>query len=76
MWAGTGLALAWDEVSYAQSGPFSANHIRGTLLGGIIGTAVGNQIGHGRGKDVARAAGAIIGGAIGHNVSRDRQLQR
>ncbi len=36
---------------------------------------VGNQIGHGRGKDVARVAGALIGGAIGHNVSVDRQRQ-
>ena len=66
----------WEEVSYAQDGPFSSNHIRGTLLGGLVGVAVGNQIGHGRGKDVSRAAGAIIGGAIGHNVSRDRQRQR
>lgn len=64
-----------EEVSYAQEGPFSYNHVRGTLLGGLIGTAVGNQVGHGRGKDVSRAAGAIIGGAIGHNVSRDRQRQ-
>jgi uncharacterized protein YcfJ len=65
----------WEEVSYASNGPFSSNHIGGTLVGGVLGTVVGNQIGHGRGKDVARAAGAIIGGAIGHNVSRDRQRQ-
>lgn len=65
----------WEEVTYAQDGPFSYNHVRGTLLGSVIGVAVGNQVGHGRGKDVARAAGALIGGAIGHNVSRDRQRQ-
>lgn len=66
----------WEEVSYAQDGPFSSNHVRGTLLGSLVGVAVGNQIGRGRGKDVSRAAGAIIGGAIGHNVSRDRHRQR
>ena len=65
----------WQETSYASEGPFSYNHIGGTLLGSAIGVAVGNQIGHGRGKDVARVAGALVGGAIGHNVSVDRQRQ-
>jgi uncharacterized protein YcfJ len=58
-----------------SQGPFSYNHIGGTLIGGALGTVVGNQVGHGRGKDVARVAGALIGGAIGHNVSVDRQRQ-
>jgi uncharacterized protein YcfJ len=65
----------WQEERQASEGPFSYNHVGGTLLGGAIGTVVGNQIGHGRGKDVARVAGALIGGAIGHNVSVDRQRQ-
>lgn len=65
----------WQETSQASAGPFSYNHIGGTLLGGAIGTVVGNQIGHGRSKDVARVAGALIGGAIGHNVSVDRQRE-
>ncbi len=59
----------WQETSYASERPFSSNHVGGTLLGGAIGTVIGNQIGHGRGKDVARVAGAMVGGAIGHNVS-------
>jgi uncharacterized protein YcfJ len=65
----------WEETRYDSEGPFSYNHVGGTLLGGAIGTVVGNQIGRGRGKDVARVAGALIGGAIGHNVSVDRQRQ-
>jgi uncharacterized protein YcfJ len=65
----------WQETSYASEGPFSYNHIGGTLLGSTLGVVVGNQVGHGRGKDVARVAGALIGGAIGHNVSVDRQRQ-
>jgi uncharacterized protein YcfJ len=65
----------WQETSTASDGPFSYNNIGGTLIGGALGTVVGNQVGHGRGKDVARVAGALIGGAIGANVSRDRQRQ-
>ena len=65
----------WLETSTAPDGPFSYNNIGGTLIGGALGTVVGNQIGHGRGKDVARVAGALIGGAIGANVSRDRHRQ-
>ena len=66
----------WQETRAVPVGPFSPNHVGGTLLGGAIGTVVGNQIGHGRGKDVARVAGALIGGAIGHKVSVDRAQQR
>lgn len=65
----------WQETVQPSQGPFSYNHIGGTLIGGALGTVVGNQIGHGRGKDVARVAGALIGGAIGHNVSVDRERQ-
>jgi uncharacterized protein YcfJ len=66
----------WQETSHASEGPLSYNHIGGTLLGSTLGVVVGNQVGHGRGKDVARVAGALIGGAIGHNVSVDRQRQQ
>jgi uncharacterized protein YcfJ len=65
----------WQETVQASQGPFSYNHIGGTLIGSALGIAAGNQIGHGRGKDAARIAGALIGGAIGHNVSVDRERQ-
>lgn len=65
----------WQESRPVSQGPFSYNHVGGTLVGSAIGVAVGNQIGRGSGKDVARVAGALIGGAIGHNVSVDRQRQ-
>ncbi|HET8692582.1 MAG TPA: glycine zipper 2TM domain-containing protein [Steroidobacteraceae bacterium] len=65
----------WQETVQPSTGPFSYNHVGGTLIGSAIGIAAGNQVGHGRGKDVARVAGALIGGAIGHNVSVDRQRQ-
>lgn len=63
----------WEESVPVSNGPFSANHIGGTLLGGLVGGVLGNQVGDGRGRQVARAAGAIIGGAVGYNVSRDRK---
>jgi uncharacterized protein YcfJ len=66
----------WEESQPISNGPFSSNHIGATLVGGAIGTVVGNQIGRGRGKDVARVAGAILGGAIGHSVSVDRARQQ
>jgi uncharacterized protein YcfJ len=66
----------WEEVDYADDGALSSRHIGGTLVGALIGGALGNQVGDGRGRQVARAAGAIIGGAVGHNVSRERQRQR
>src|SRR5262245_18220158 len=66
----------WQETSYASDGPFSSNHVGATLLGSAIGIALGNQVGHGRGKDVARVAGAVIGGAIAHNRSVDRARQQ
>jgi uncharacterized protein YcfJ len=43
-----------------------------TILGGIIGAAVGNQVGHGDGRRAATAAGAIIGAAIGNNQAQRR----
>jgi uncharacterized protein YcfJ len=65
----------WQEARHASGGPFGYNHVGRTLVGSALGVAVGNQIGRGSGKDVARIAGALIGGAIGHNVSVDRQRQ-
>ena len=40
----------------------------GTLLGAVIGGALGNQVGNGDGRTAATIAGAVIGGKIGHDV--------
>lgn len=42
------------------------------IFGAIIGAAIGNRFGSGRGRDVATAAGAVLGGSIGHDVKRRR----
>jgi uncharacterized protein YcfJ len=53
----------------------------GTVLGAIIGGALGNQVGSGDGRKAATVAGAVIGGAIGRdqatrNDSRYEDVER
>lgn len=43
----------------------------GTILGGVAGAAVGNQIGGGNGKTVATVLGALGGAMIGNNMESD-----
>ncbi len=42
-----------------------------TGLGAVIGVAIGNQIGHGSGRDAARIGGAVIGGKAGHDIYKN-----
>lgn len=64
----------WDETRYdeggygpsAGSGGHGSRVAGSTLLGAVIGAAIGNQIGHGQGRKAATAGGAVIGAAIGH----------
>lgn len=47
-----------------------------TILGGLIGAAIGNQIGRGRGNDAATVVGGLAGAAIGANsAKRDRYTE-
>jgi uncharacterized protein YcfJ len=50
--------------------------IGGTLLGGAIGAAIGNQVGGGSGQDIATATGAVLGAAVGQNVAGDQTVTR
>jgi len=54
-----------DENGRLYRGDSTAN---GTLLGAVIGGALGNQVGKGDGRTAATIAGAVIGGKIGHDV--------
>src|SRR5262245_14958983 len=65
----------YEEVSYTEQGgnsPPPRGSAGSMILGGIIGAAVGNQIGGGDGRRAATVAGAIIGSAIGHDVAARR----
>ncbi|HWU51632.1 MAG TPA: glycine zipper 2TM domain-containing protein [Tahibacter sp.] len=46
------------------------NNTGATVLGAIIGGALGNQVGKGDGRKAATIAGAVAGGAIGNSVGR------
>lgn len=39
-----------------------------TIIGAIVGAAVGNEFGSGRGRHAATAAGAVLGGSIGRDA--------
>ncbi|HET9864042.1 MAG TPA: glycine zipper 2TM domain-containing protein [Steroidobacteraceae bacterium] len=66
----------WDETRYDDGGYSAGGHgqrVAGsTLLGAVIGAAIGNQIGHGDGRRAATAGGAIVGAAIGHQQGMRR----
>src|SRR5687768_18148498 len=38
----------WQETRPVSEGPFSYNHVKGTLFGSALGTVIGNQIGQDR----------------------------
>ena len=42
----------------------------GTVIGAIVGGALGNTVGKGDGRTAATIGGAVVGGAIGHNVAK------
>lgn len=43
----------------------------GTVLGAIVGGALGNTVGRGDGRKAATIVGAVAGGAVGHNVEKN-----
>ncbi len=46
------------------------NNAAGTVIGAIVGGALGNTVGKGDGRKAATVAGALVGGAIGNNTAR------
>lgn len=43
----------------------------GTVVGAVVGGALGNQVGKGDGRKASTVAGAVIGGAIGRRIDRN-----
>src|SRR5688572_2360883 len=54
---------------YRNSG--SGDKAARTLIGAIIGGALGNQVGDGRGRTAATIAGAAVGASVGNRSGRD-----
>lgn len=46
------------------------NNAGATILGAVIGGALGNTVGKGDGRKAATIAGAVVGGAVGNNAAR------
>lgn len=44
----------------------------GAVVGGLLGAAVGNQVGGGDGKKAATVVGAVGGAVVGNNVEKNR----
>lgn len=57
----------WQEMEHRtiSTGPRTYTP---EIFGSILGAAVGNQFGSGRGKGIATAAGALLGGSIAHDI--------
>ena len=45
----------------------------GTVVGAVVGGALGNQVGKGDGRKASTIAGAVIGGAIGRRIDRNNR---
>lgn len=73
----------WDERTNAYDAGYyrdangrlyrngSDSNTNGTLIGALIGGALGNQAGKGDGRKAATVGGAVIGGIIGNQVDRN-----
>lgn len=47
----------------------------GALIGGVVGAAVGHQIGGGSGRKAATVVGAVGGAVAGHHIEKDRNTR-
>ncbi|MEL7186692.1 MAG: glycine zipper 2TM domain-containing protein [Pseudomonadota bacterium] len=68
----TPVRECWEEMQYYSVDTRPHNGGGSTLLGAVIGGAIGHQFGSGRGNDAATVAGALIGAAVGGDAARKR----
>jgi len=62
------------DVTVTRQRPVQdSNRITGTVLGAVVGGALGHQVGGGRGKDAATVVGAAAGGYAGNQVQKGMQ---
>lgn len=59
------------DTEVQRQGSRYDNTNTGTIVGAIVGGALGNQVGKGDGRKAATVAGAVIGGMVGREVDAD-----
>ncbi|MEP6790004.1 MAG: glycine zipper 2TM domain-containing protein, partial [Ramlibacter sp.] len=52
------------------------NNIGGTVIGGVAGGLLGNQVGGGHGREAATALGAVVGALTGNNIANGNRAER
>ena len=60
--------VCWDEEVTYRPRPSATS----TLIGSVIGGAIGHQFGGGHGKDALTVAGALIGASIANDAARKK----
>lgn len=61
-----------DRMVYQQAAPVAQPSYGGTVLGTIVGGAIGSRFGGGDGRIAATAIGAGVGAVIGNNSDRQQ----
>ncbi len=64
------------DTEVSRRGGRYENTNTGTIVGALIGGALGNQVGKGDGRRAATVAGAVIGGAVGREVDANDNPSR
>ena len=63
-----------EQMAYQEPVARGRKSHTGTILGAVIGGALGNELGHRkRNKQAGTAIGAILGGSIGRDISHKPQ---
>lgn len=71
--AGSPKEVCHDETVTHTAPPKDQHRIAGTAIGAVLGGLVGNQVGGGKGRQLATVAGAVGGGYAGNRIEANHQ---
>ncbi len=66
------IVVSFAALSACSSGGLTERNVEcagATVVGAVVGGAIGNQLGGGSGKDILTAGGAVAGGAVANNAA-------
>ena len=64
------------SVDFIRAQAQPNNSPAGAIIGGIAGAVIGNQIGHGGGRDLATVAGGVGGAFAGNAIQKNANANR